>query len=313
MKLAIALFTLLFSSTAAFTVRSPSTSTFSLRSSSTDDALDNFRPMFPEADPPTETIQGGETLRTFKMPPDAERAQMFLSTNGRPLKARVELWIGPIRRTHFMVIDNHDGSQTPFRATLRFKKVAPVIRVTTTGSQEFPIQCAVSVPSNDRNEELNKITETTWEICPKTLIQGGSVEGGGGAVRSFFIDESVDKVQVLFWTKDSGKKSFKQDIEILQGPNNKRQSYNLQCGGGTQPYHAVFETPGSGWQIRIINKKFVEDGLTECVVVPYTVNGEPANLPEDADLITFMNVQDRSSTRLLGNSPTSGPDRSWWQ
>ena len=37
----------------------------------------------------------------------------------------------------------------------------------------------------------------------------------------------------------------------------------------TQPYHAVIDTPGSGWTIRCNSKKFLEDGLFEIAVAPY--------------------------------------------
>ena len=46
-------------------------------------------------------IEGGKTLKTFAMPSHAERVQyMLTSPNGRPIKAKVELWIGPNRCVH---------------------------------------------------------------------------------------------------------------------------------------------------------------------------------------------------------------------
>ena len=40
-------------------------------------------------------IEGGSTLKTFQMPAHAERVQYMLSSPGnRPVKAKVELWIG---------------------------------------------------------------------------------------------------------------------------------------------------------------------------------------------------------------------------
>ena len=36
-------------------------------------------------------MQGGGTVRTWDIPPEAERLSYYIRTNGRPLKAMVEL------------------------------------------------------------------------------------------------------------------------------------------------------------------------------------------------------------------------------
>jgi hypothetical protein len=54
--------------------------------------------LWPEEKKADIRIEGGKTLKTFKMPDYAERVQYIIqSPNGRPVKAKVELWIGPIR------------------------------------------------------------------------------------------------------------------------------------------------------------------------------------------------------------------------
>jgi len=269
--------------TTAFSVKAPKVSSVVLRSTSSETSAEQMFPL----ELAMEKIEGGKTVRTYPIPPWAERAQYVIKTNGRPLRAKVELWLGPIRRTHFMNLNLQDGSITPFRATLKFRKGPPLLKISTSSSLELPILACVAVPSPERAAELAAYTEKIWNTSPKTLIQGGRVEGGGGAIRTFPIDTDVDAVQVLFWSKDTGKKSFKVNIEILQGPNNTKQVYDLQCGGGSQPYHAVFETPGPGWIIRMTNKKFVEDGLVQAVVVPY--NGD------------------------LGRDKADSSKRQWWE
>lgn len=237
--------------------------------------LDMF-PVFPKL----ELIQGGGAVRTYKMPPWATKCQMLFKTNGRPLKAKAELLLGPIRTVHTLNMEMEDGSQTPVQATLTFKKLAPVLRVTTSESLELPVLSGVYVPSPDRIQELQANTEKVWDSATseqKQLIQGGSTAGGGGAIKYWTIPSNVETVQLLAWAKDVGKKSLKLDIEILQGPNNIKQKYFLQCGGGSQPYHAVFSTPGDGCVIRMTNKKFVEDGLVQIAVVPYEVIDESAS------------------------------------
>ena len=46
--------------------------------------------MFP-TDIPMRKMQGGGTVRTWDIPPEAERLSYYIRTNGRPLKAMVEL------------------------------------------------------------------------------------------------------------------------------------------------------------------------------------------------------------------------------
>jgi len=224
-------------------------------------------------------IQGEGSVETYQMPPWAERCQMYFETKGRPLKATVQMWIGPIRTTHTLNINMEDGMETPYQATLKFKKeAAPVIRVSTT-DPNIPIWAGVSVPPQQKNDELAENFEEIWSTCPtnkKQKIQGGDIDGKGGANRYWSIPPNVESVQLLGWSGDVGKKSFNVDIEVLQGPDSVRQAYSLQCGGSTQPYHAIIQTPGDGCAIRVRNKKFLEDGLVEFAVVPYEVQDNEA-------------------------------------
>ena len=49
----------------------------------------------------------------------------------------------------------------------------------------------------------------------------------------------------------------------------QKQHINLRCGGSTQPYHCVIDTPGPDWVVRCNSKKYIEDGLFEIAVGPY--------------------------------------------
>lgn len=248
--------------TAAFFLKAPTSASSVVLKSSVEEE------MFP-VDLKFETMQGGKTVRTYELPIWAERVQYVIKSEGRPVKANVGLWLGPQRQTHNMDIDVQNGAVTPFQATLKFKLGPPTLKIISGESFAFPITVAVSVPTQKRSEELKANTEKVWEESEKTVVQGGSVMGAGGAIRTFPVDANVDSVQVLFWSKDTSKKSLKATIEVLQGPNTKKQVYNLACGGGSQPYHCVIQTPGPGYQLRIINNKFVEDGLFQVAVLPY--------------------------------------------
>ena len=80
------------------------------------------------------------------------------------------------------------------------------------------------------------------------------------------IDPEIDSVQLLLMTCGQ---PLNARIELLQGPNNVKQHLNLRCGGSTQPYHFVVDTPGPNWMMRLNSKKFLEDGLFEIAVAEY--------------------------------------------
>mmetsp|Transcript_35935 Transcript_35935/g.43961 ORF Transcript_35935/g.43961 Transcript_35935/m.43961 type:complete len:354 (+) Transcript_35935:40-1101(+) len=233
--------------------------------------------MFP-FEPIYEKIEGGGTVRTYPLPPWADRCQYFIKSNGRPIKAEVNLWLGPIRKTHTNEITVEDGQLTPYSATLKFKKDSQVLKISTKESAELPIWAGVIVPSPERHKILQENTEQLWKQIKgepeKKTIQGGSTTGGGGAIKYWAIPENVQSVQVLAWSIDVSKKSFRCKIELLQGPDNKKQEYMLQCGGGSQPYHGVIQTPGEGCVLWIRNLKFLEDGLFQVAVIPYEVIGD---------------------------------------
>uniref|UniRef100_A0A7S2NUH6 Uncharacterized protein n=1 Tax=Leptocylindrus danicus TaxID=163516 RepID=A0A7S2NUH6_9STRA len=259
--------------------------------------------IFP-VEPTWETVQGGKTVKTYKMPQWANRAQYFIKTNGRPLDAMAQLWVGPLRNVHTMQINNQNGALTPFKATMSFKKLAPTLKISTSEHLELPITCGVLVPKPENAAKLLANTEKLWKAASpeqKKLIQGGSTMGGGGAIRSWDVPDNVNEVQMMVWSKDVGKKSFRVKIEVLQGPNNRIQSYALQCGGGSQPYHCVIQTPGPGWIVRLQNQKFVEDGLHEFLVMPYTPGGVSAPIPESGAGAPQMGGRGSSTYKPLFN------------
>lgn len=144
-------------------------------------------------------IEGGSTLKTFKMPDHAERVQYILtSPGGRPVKAKVELWIGPQRCVHELIYDCMDGFSFPLKATLGFKKLSPVLKISTDGSYEFPLECGVFVPSPDESKDIVDTTTDMFYTAPmKDRVQGGStIDNKGGAIRTFNIDPSWEKTQV---------------------------------------------------------------------------------------------------------------------
>lgn len=228
--------------------------------------------IFPEVYDTTTRLEGGNTLRSIKIPEWATRVQYKIESYGRPMKGEVQLWLGPIRQTHTLKFGNEDGKAMPVMSTLKFKP-NPSIKVTTSEDYNCPIKISLSVPTAERAEQLEKITETLfYQASPeeKKIVQGGSTDGGTGGQWVYWeIPQNVNAVHLIAWAVDTGKKSFRLKTEVLKGPNNIMQHYTLQCGGGSQPYHTVLQTPGSGWVVRMQNLKFMEDGKTEVVIMPY--------------------------------------------
>jgi len=251
---------------------------------------------------PLQVIQGGKSRLTFKMPLGAERAQIYVQSNGRPLTARVELWLGPIRRVHFMDIKCMNGSETPYRGCIKFKNTdsagPQTLEISTSDDSAFPALVGVDVMTPERSAERQKVFDAIWKSSTKLYSQGDKT------VRSIPIADHVKSVQLLVWSKDVGKKSFKVNVEFLQGPNCKRQYYELQCGGGTQPYHAVFETPGNGWTMRWVNTKTIHDGSHEFVVVPYEVEDDA--VPESNVMAPYYNGYAERNNEF-GYAETLGP------
>ena len=145
-------------------------------------------------------IEGGSTLKTFQMPPWAERVQYILkSPSGRPVKAKVELWIGPIRCVHELIYNCMDGDAFPLRVSLQFKKVRPVLKVSTDSTFEFPLQCGVFVPTPEESARIGETTKAMFYNAPmKHKVQGGStIDNKGGAIRTFNVEQSWEKTQLM--------------------------------------------------------------------------------------------------------------------
>lgn len=257
---------------------------------------------------PLQQIQGGGSRLTYKMPQGADRAQIYIASHGRPLKARVELWLGPIRRVHFIDISCMNGAESPYRGCIKFKNTdsagPQTLEISTSEDQAFPALVGVDIMTPDRSKERDAVFADIWKGATKLYSQGDKT------VRSIPISDHVKSVQLLVWSKDVGKKSFKAAVEFLQGPNCKRQYYEVQCGGGTQPYHAVFETPGSGWTVRWTNTKTLHDGSHEFAIVPYELEDDAP--PQDDAPAPYANgFAERSDEFGYANSLGPHGNRVW--
>jgi hypothetical protein len=160
----------------------------------------------------------GSSLKTWSFASEeVERVQVVLTTEGRPLDADVNLWQGPDNTPLKMRVYNENGFKRPFSVVIETPSCPNTIAVRNIGHLEFPLQAYVSAYDGtggpvDHAESANMQT-------PR-IIQGG-------ALRTFPFEPNVESVKVLL--KTDGR-PLNAKIELLQGPNNKKQVIELYTG-----------------------------------------------------------------------------------
>jgi hypothetical protein len=157
----------------------------------------------------------GNSLRTWSYAsPAVEQVQVFLTSEGRPLDADIELWHGPDNTPCKMRVYGEDGDIRPFSTVVETPRGPNTVAIRNIGQIEFPITASVTdqgVPAPS----------------PGCITESKTVQGG--ALRTYAFDPTVDSVEVFI--KTDGR-PLNARLELLQGPNNNKQVIELYTEDG---------------------------------------------------------------------------------
>jgi hypothetical protein len=88
------------------------------------------------------TVQGG-ALKTFPFEPAVQSVQVMLNTDGRNLKARIELMQGPNNDKQIIEFYSSDGMKRPIYFVLETPGTGNVVRIINQSPVEFPFTAYV--------------------------------------------------------------------------------------------------------------------------------------------------------------------------
>ena len=188
----------------------------------------------------------GETRKTWKFNNfKRDRVHVALESEGRPITADVQLWLGPDWTPFSLKAYSEDGQKRPINTLVGTRNKEVMIEVQNKGKYEFPIKAA----SNYASDNMAKVPE---EIPATT--QGMII--AGNALHSWPIHEVAKQVEVVLHTDG---RQLNAKIELLNGPNNPKQVYEVFTNNGDLNRLVVcIQTPEAGNTIRVVNLATVE-------------------------------------------------------
>lgn len=169
-----------------------------------------------------------------------EVVQIALHSNGRPINADIQLWIGPDWTPVTVHCHSEDGKDYPIQTLVGTRNKASNLEVMNTGPYTMPVKAAVSYAIEPLADARDKVAEE---------VEGKYMEGG--SVHHLSFAPEIDQLQVLLKTEG---KQLNAKVELLNGPNNVKQEFEIFTNNGElNSLFVIFDTPGEGNAIRVKN------------------------------------------------------------
>lgn len=189
---------------------------------------------------PNVQIQG-QTRHTWNMA-DASKeiVQVALHSNGRPIQADLQVWIGPNWTPVTINAKSEDGSEYPIQTLIGTRNKAANLEVMNTGPYTIPIKAAVSYAIDPLASARDNLANE---------VQGQYMEGG--SIHNLAFAPNINQLQILLKTEG---KQLNARIELLNGPSNVKASLEVFTNNGAlNSLFVVFDTPGAGNAIVVKN------------------------------------------------------------
>ena len=188
----------------------------------------------------------GKTRKTWSFKDlSKDRVQVAVTSEGRPVNADIELWLGPDWTPFTLKAYSEDGKLRPIQTLVGTRNKEAMIEVRNTGEYEFPFSAASNYAAG------------AMATVPTELSKGpGERVDGAGALRSFPIDPNTKQLEVVLNTDG---RQLNARIELLNAPNNPKQTFEVFTNNGELNSLCVcFEVPDAGSTVRIVNLAPVE-------------------------------------------------------
>jgi hypothetical protein len=185
----------------------------------------------------------GKTRKTWKFNDlSKDRVQLAVTSEGRPVNADVQLWLGPDWTPFTLKAYSEDGKARPIQTLVGTRNKAAMLEVRNVGEYEFPINAA------------SNYAKGSMALIPQEAVGGKRVDGG--ALRAFPLSPEAEKLEVVLNTDG---RQLNARIELLNAPNNPKQTFEVFTNNGELSSLCVcFNTPDAGNTIRIVNLAPVE-------------------------------------------------------